>query len=121
MKRSDLNFSVDLMSFMVLSGLAFTGAIMKYVLPPGTGGRWRLTYGGGEHIKTFLAMGRHDWGDIHFWLAVSFVVLMLIHIVLHFGWVKNYCKNSARESLKYSFLTIHYSINSFMLFIRSSK
>ena len=95
MKHSDLNFTVDLLSFTALLGLIFTGAIIKYILPPGTGGRGRLIHGGsgGEHIKTFLTMGRHDWGEIHFWLVVSFVVLMLIHIILHFSWVKSYCKD----------------------------
>jgi len=44
---------VDLVSFVDLLGMAFTGIIMKYVLPPGTGGCGQLLHGGRgrEHIK----------------------------------------------------------------------
>ncbi|MHC4739461.1 MAG: DUF4405 domain-containing protein [Planctomycetota bacterium] len=34
-------------------------------------------------------MGRHDWGNIHFYLAVLFVTLMTVHIILHWAWIKN--------------------------------
>jgi len=37
MKRSSLNFIVDLAAFLDLVVLAFTAFIMKYILPPGTG------------------------------------------------------------------------------------
>lgn len=95
MKRSSLNFIVDLVSFLNLIGLVFTSFIMKYVLPPGTGGRGQALHDGqgGEHIKDFWAMTRHQWGDIHFYLAVLFIILIAVHIVLHFGWVRNYFKS----------------------------
>ena len=32
----------------------------------------------------------HEWGAIHFYLAVLFVSLMLVHIILHWTWIKNY-------------------------------
>jgi len=100
MKRSALNFTVDLLSFIVLTSLAVTGFIMKFVLPPGSGGRGRALHGGrgAEHIKTLLSMGRHDWGDIHFRLAVIFVVLAAVHIILHYNWIKAYCKSLFRPS-----------------------
>ena len=80
MKRSSLNFIVDLVALLNLLGLASPGFIMKYILPPGTGGRGRLLHGGigGEHIKQLWSMTRHEWGSIHFYLALSFVILMLI-------------------------------------------
>jgi len=95
MKRSSLNFIVDLIALFDLLGLAFTAFIIKYILPPGTGGRGQqLRDGrGGEHIKDFWSMTRHEWGDIHFYLAVIFVILMVLHIMLHWGWIKSYCKS----------------------------
>ena len=94
-KRSSLNFVVDLVGFIDLVFLAFTGTIMKYILPPGTGGRGQRLHGGfgGEHIKDFWSMTRHEWGDIHFYLAVVFIVMMVVHIVLHWSWIKNYFKS----------------------------
>lgn len=94
MKRTTTNFLIDLFSFIVLTGLTVTGLIMKLVLPPGTGGRGQALHGGrgAEYIKTLLSMGRHDWGDIHFCLAAIFIVLMLVHIILHYNWIKGYCR-----------------------------
>lgn len=95
MRRSSINFVVDLISFVDLLVLAFTGAIMKWVLPPGTGGRGRELHGGRgrESIELFWGLGRHDWGAVHFWLAVVFIVLMVVHIFLHWKWIKSYVKS----------------------------
>ncbi|MHC4482327.1 MAG: DUF4405 domain-containing protein [Planctomycetota bacterium] len=95
MKRSSLNFIVDLVSFIDLLGLVFTGIIMKYILPPGTGGRGQLLHAGQgrEHIKELWSMTRHEWGDIHFYFALVFVILMAVHIVLHWIWIKNYFRS----------------------------
>jgi len=95
MKRTTLNFIIDLVAFFDLLGLAFTGFIMKYILPPGTSGRGRQLHDGrgSEHIKELWSMTRHEWGDIHFYLAVIFAVLMVVHIILHWGWIKAYFKS----------------------------
>ena len=94
MKRGTLNFVVDFVSFINLVCLALTGFILKYILPPGTGGRGRVLHGGGsrEQIKELWSMTRHQWGDIHFYLALLFVVLMALHIFLHWSWIKSYFK-----------------------------
>jgi len=92
MSRATLNFIVDLISFVNLLILAFTGFIIKFILPPGSGGHGRGYRGGrgpGE-IKELWSITRHEWGDIHFYLAVLFVVLMAVHTILHWGWIKNY-------------------------------
>lgn len=90
-RRTTLNFVIDLVSFLNLLGLAVTGFIMKYILPPGTGGLGRALHSGGgrEDIKELLSMTRHEWGRIHFYLAILFIILMVVHIVLHWGWIKN--------------------------------
>ena len=95
MRRNSVNFVIDLVSFIDLLGLIFTGFIIKFILPPGTGGRGRLIHGGHgrEHIKELWSMTRHEWGDIHFYLAVLFAILMVVHIILHWGWIKSYFKS----------------------------
>jgi len=95
MKKITWNFIVDCAGFVAMLGLVVTGYIIKYVLPPGSGGRGRAMHNGqgGEHIKTLLSLGRHDWGDIHFYFAVAFAALIIVHIILHFDWIKAYCKN----------------------------
>jgi len=42
-------------------------------------------------------MTRHEWGSIHFYLAVVFVVLMVIHIILHWTWIKCYVKSVGNQ------------------------
>jgi len=81
MKRNTLNFVIDLVSFAVMLGLILTGIVMKFVLPPGTGGR----YGGAR--SELWGMGRHDWGAVHFWLAVGVLALLILHVALHWNWV----------------------------------
>jgi len=96
MKRITLNFVVDLISFIGFVGLAFTGFIIKHILPPGSGGHGRGFRGGRgqvEEIKQLWSMTRHEWGDIHFYLAVGFVALIVVHIILHWGCIKNYIKS----------------------------
>lgn len=76
MKRNTLNFWIDAASAMVFCGLIATGLLTRFVLPPGSGSR-RLLWG----------LDRHDWGDVHFWVAVAGGALLLIHVALHWQWV----------------------------------
>jgi hypothetical protein len=93
MRRTTLNFVVDLIGFVDLLLLATTGGILRWVLPPGSGGGhgdgFRRGRDPGE-IKELLGLGRHDWGDIHFVLALLFVLVMLIHLYLHWRWIVTY-------------------------------
>ncbi len=76
MRRTTLNFAVEIVTFLAALGMIATGLIVRWVLPPGSGSRrelWSLT--------------RHEWGDVHFWLAVGLVVLAVVHIALHWNWV----------------------------------
>jgi len=90
MKRTTLNFVLDSISFVNLLLLAATGAIMRWVLPPGSGGGQGHGFRGGRgagEVKLLLGLGRHDWGDVHFVLALLFLLLMLVHLYLHWRWI----------------------------------
>jgi hypothetical protein len=50
---------------------------LKYILPPGSGGKRR-----------FFFLTRHQWGDMHFIFAVIFLIGMIIHLYLHWDWIK---------------------------------
>ena len=101
MSRGMINFILDSVSFIILLSLTFTGYVIRYVLPPGTGGLGRALHDGGGrgvNIKELWSMTRHEWGSIHFHLAVVFVVLMIVHIIMHWSWVKCYLKSVVRRS-----------------------
>jgi hypothetical protein len=94
-KRTTLNFTIDLISFIDLLLLAATGVILRWVLPPGSGGGHGPGHGQGfrggrgpVEVKELLGLGRHDWGDVHSILALLFLVLMLVHLYLHWTWIK---------------------------------
>jgi hypothetical protein len=94
MKRGSVNFVVDFISLVLLTALIVTGWIIRFILPPGTGGSGRLLHDGAgrEHIRTLFSMSRHQWGDVHFYLAVAFIVSMIVHVVLHWDWIKSRVK-----------------------------
>ncbi len=103
MRRTTLNFVVDLIGFINLLLLAATGTIMKWVLPPGSGGGGAgHGYGfrggrgfdpGADRVRQLLGLGRHDWGSIHFVLASVFVLVLVVHLVLHWTWIKTCAKS----------------------------
>jgi len=91
MRQATVNYIVDAVAFLDLISLTATGVIMKWVLPPGSGGGHGRGFRGGrgpEDVKQLLGLGRHDWAEIHFILSLLFVFLMLIHLVLHWSWIK---------------------------------
>ena len=93
MKRTTLNFVIDLISFVALLGMVITGISMMYVLPPGTGGGGFRGGRGEETAAELLSLSRHEWGKIHYCLALLFIVLMTAHILLHWTWIKNCFKS----------------------------
>jgi hypothetical protein len=103
MRRATLNFIVDLIGFVNLLLLVATGSVMKWVLPPGSGGgSGGHGYGfrggrglgpGADRVRQLLGLGRHDWGDVHFILASLFVLLIGVHLVLHWAWIKTCAKS----------------------------
>ena len=81
MKRSTINFIVNLASFVAFLGLSVSGIIIS------------LPHKHGPNEAKPLGISRNDWGDVHLWLGVTFVVLMLVHIILHWGWITCYVKS----------------------------
>ena len=83
MKRNTLNYIVDAIGFVAMAFLISTGAIMRFVLPSGSG-----------HTLAVWGMDRHTWGHIHFWLGSVFLVVVAVHIVLHWAWIVSVTKGS---------------------------
>ncbi len=77
MNKNRVNFTVDLLAYLALVGLAATGLLLAYRLPAGSG------------AAAVLGLTRHEWGSVHFYLAASLLVLMVAHVVLHWRWVTN--------------------------------
>jgi hypothetical protein len=80
-------FWTDAALFVLFGALAATGIIIHWVLPPGSGGRGGGR-GGGHQAAELLNLSRHDWGQIHFWIAALMLCGVLLHFAMHWGWIK---------------------------------
>ncbi|MFH1688913.1 MAG: DUF4405 domain-containing protein [Candidatus Eisenbacteria bacterium] len=89
MKRTSANFLVDSVALAALVLLAATGALIRYVLPAGSG-----------HTSALWGLDRHEWGHIHFWIAVVFGVATVVHLVLHWGWITCVVRGDSEEKSK---------------------
>ncbi len=67
---------VNVLSFILLGLLAITGLTNWLVLPKGGGAK------GG-----FLASLRHFLIDVHEWAALLFLIVIIVHISFHWGYV----------------------------------
>jgi len=83
MMRNVVNLIVDAVTAVTALGLVVTGLLIYFVLPPGRG----------QGRATVLGWNRHDWGDVHFWIAMAVLALVLVHVLLHWQWV---CKMVCR-------------------------
>jgi hypothetical protein len=71
MKRT-IVLLIDVVSFVGFAFLTTTGILLHYVLPPGSG-RWSDIWG----------LSRHEWGAIHFYIAVAFFCVLSLHLIIH--------------------------------------
>jgi hypothetical protein len=82
MNKSKLNFIIDATMFLTMMSMVGLGFLMKYIMPPG---RVLWEKYGSNPVLTWLGWDRHDWGDIHFYLALTFLTLLVLHIILHWS------------------------------------
>jgi hypothetical protein len=86
MRKPTRNLIVDGLAFTGFLLLTTTGVLMRYVLPPGSGRR-----------AAIWGLDRHGWGDLHFWIAVSFLLILAFHLVLHWRWIVSVLRGRPRE------------------------
>jgi hypothetical protein len=84
-KSGGVLFWTDFAGFVLMLAMVGTGAILKWVLPHGGGGR-----GMGRRAGEAMWMGldRHTWGEVHFYVSIALVVVVAIHLLSHFGWIR---------------------------------
>lgn len=75
-----LNFVIDCVMFVLLSAIVGLGLLQKYILIPGRE-RW-AKYGRNVDL-TLWGWDRHDWGVLHFYLALLFLAVLILHLILH--------------------------------------
>ncbi|MCX5999482.1 MAG: DUF4405 domain-containing protein [Chloroflexi bacterium] len=86
MSKVRLLFVVAVSSFLVFLLQAISGFVLWLILPRGSNGD-----GVGRGGSTFV-WSRQTWMDIHEWTAVALLVLLVIHIYMHWKWLLNQAK-----------------------------
>ncbi|WP_432745327.1 DUF4405 domain-containing protein [Methylobacter sp. G7] len=76
MNRTIANIIIDIIAAFLFLGMIATGYLLRFPLPPGSN-------------KTLSLWGytRHQWGDIHFWISQGLLMVLVVHLVLHWNWI----------------------------------
>jgi hypothetical protein len=77
-KRNDWKYLIDACLFVDMGAIALIGLIMAFVIPPAKGT---------EGSRFFMGLHRHDWGDIHLYLSLLLLVLLVLHLWFNWTWV----------------------------------
>ena len=86
MKTPKKRFLIDILAFISFVFLTSTGVLLVYILPPGSG-----------RSNTIWQLDRHEWGDIHFYFAVSFLAILSYHVIQHWRWILSLVKGKQRS------------------------
>lgn len=80
MNKTKLNLIIDIILLIAMAGIAGIGFLVKYIMPCGHA----VKHSGAQvYASNLWGMDRHGWGDIHWYLGIIFLVLLLAHIILH--------------------------------------
>jgi hypothetical protein len=109
MKKSDWQYLVDSLLFICMGGIVFIGIMLGLFLPQGPSAP--------ESSKYFLNLHRHQWGNIHFYLSIVFVVLVTFHLILSWKWIKARASHIFKKKWKAALLfTVFLSVLVLFLF-----
>jgi len=76
MNRTLVNIIIDLVATLLFLGMIATGYLLRFPLPPGS-----------NKTLTLWGLSRHQWGDIHFWISLGLLAVLVIHLALHWNWI----------------------------------
>jgi hypothetical protein len=76
MKQFFDNLLIDLVAAALMIGMLATGYILRFPLPPGSNKEF-----------TLWGLTRHQWGDVHFWISLGLMAVILLHLCLHWQWI----------------------------------
>ena len=77
MKKISTQWAVNVFSFVLFTLLGVTGLINWLILPEGY-----------ELRGSFLRSLRHFLVEIHQWAGLIFIIIVAVHVVLHWGYIK---------------------------------
>lgn len=83
MRRTQLNLWVDMVSLLLFWLVCVTGVILHWNLPPGSG-RMEVAHG---PVQLLWGWDRHAWGKAHTLCSTLLVLVLCLHLALHWKWL----------------------------------
>jgi len=80
MKKSNWQYLVNTLLFTCMVCIAFIGFLMGFFLAQGPAVN--------EADKYLMGLHRHQWGNIHLYISIVFSILIIIHIIFDWKWIK---------------------------------
>lgn len=95
--QARLNFGLDSLLFAVFSTTSLSGLVMWLVLFGGgyRGGRNPL------HHAALFGLTRSDWLDLHRWAGLLMLLIVGLHLILHWRWITCALRNYAPASKRH--------------------
>lgn len=78
MGKNNSKYLIASLLFIDICAVAVLGLLLAVVIPAGQSPRT---------AKYFLGLHRHEWGDIHLYLSVLLLVLVVVHLWLNWTWI----------------------------------
>lgn len=92
MRKTDWQYLVDTLLFICMFGIALIGIFLGFIIPEGPSAQ--------PSSKYFLNLHRHQWGNIHLYLSLTFICLVIIHLTLDWKWIKTKAVKIFKERWK---------------------
>jgi len=91
MERHKINYIIDFLMILSFIVTAITALVIFFFLPSG------VKQGS---YQTFLGITKATWGFYHDWSGIIFILLVIVHLVLHWKWIVCITKNIFSEKEK---------------------
>ena len=88
MRKNDWKYLIDALLFVDICSMAAIGLLLAFVIPSGKSP---------EASKYFMSLHRHEWGDIHLYLSLFMLGLLVLHVWLNWTWVVNSTRSYVGE------------------------
>ncbi|MEQ9307978.1 MAG: DUF4405 domain-containing protein [Balneolaceae bacterium] len=104
LRKHSQNVIIDYISFVCFGLLVITGFLLHLKLPAGS------------HNATLIGYNRHQWGEFHFWVAIIFIVGIIVHLILHIPWIKSTLSTNKGEKQRFILLLFSFTVYTILLF-----
>jgi hypothetical protein len=78
MEKVKINYFVDIFMGISFVVSAITGLIIFFFIPSG------VKHGS---LQEFLGFEKYIWTNIHNWSGLLMILLVLLHLILHWNWI----------------------------------